>query len=221
MKIKSYKTVAKVVLDVCKYYKCEHLVDGKCVNTCKELCPMEIKISEISSKTFEEKGKIYSGMEYLKRTMYNRVPQFTGKLILNKSVTQNYMISVLLKRLEEKEAKEREIKRLQDIINENKVFEKSHAELMEYNKISYNEGPCNTLCEHFNLLVGCMKYSENGTCLGDEACKERGFTPSKDNWLHVKYLEREERRKQMEKDNYSSVWGFYDSSALRGGWCGD
>ena len=220
MEIKSYKSVAHVAISVCRLYKCEHLKNGKCMNSDKEQCPMEKNISTVSSKKLVVNGKEYLAIDYMKKNCKYRL--YNGEFAFNKSENHNcYMMSIVRWiNTQEKEAKE--IENLHKKINETKEWDISYAKKMGYDKMAdYNHCPCYG-CPNYNHHVGCMKYSSKEICKADELCKEYNLEPSFDNWNYANSRKESERRENLMRMNYSgNIGDFYASASIRGGWCGD
>lgn len=217
----SYKKIHKIAVACCRMAECDKFVEGICTASTKEECAIERGIEELSRYTHSFKNAFgknskMSAYEYVTKYRYNCITFKPYKNPVCVRVIFETLCSCR-KALEIEKQKEEFWKEHE----KERVWEKSYRELKELGKYGYwlHEDTCYR-CKH-QFDGKCLKYSDERTCYAEEFCKEWGTELSKEGHRLACSLEEDARYKRLRSIDDSTIEGFYATSALRGGWCGD
>ena len=218
--IPTYKKMNKIALACCRKAECTMLVDGKCTATTKEECAIEKGIEELH--TYTHKVNTLNG--WRKMNAYDYVTKYRSFDITTEPYTRVGCVSVIFDTL-------RTCRKAKKIADEKaafwkehekeRVWEQSYREIKGLGKYGYwlHEDTCYR-CQH-QFDGKCLKYSDERVCRAEEFCKEWGTELSKEGFRQACSLERYAEEERLRRIDDSTIEGYYATSALRGGWCGD
>lgn len=220
--IPTYKKIKKIAVACCRASGCSMLINDKCTGSCESDCRIEElmkKLSNNTSNVVNKSGvvvKTVDGLTYVQSYIFTKM-SFDPYKKSNCVSSMRYHLNRM-----EREAETR----MKDELfwkehEKERVWDKSYREIKGLGKYGYwlHEDTCYR-CRH-QFDGKCLKYSDERVCHAEEFCKEWGTELSKEGFRQACSLERYAEEERLRRIDDSTIEGYYATSALRGGWCGD